>query len=101
MPFLSFMDSIEILNIGVKEDFTDNMTLHAFGSWQIIEALKGMLGGNKSKTTSFTDYAKNLGLIEKEEQNDQTRKIANKLEKEEALKTAHNIIQLHKRGAKK
>jgi hypothetical protein len=95
------MESIDILNIGIKEDYTDKMTLHAFGSWQIIEALKGMLGGKKSKTTSFADYAKSLNLIEKEEDDDQSKKIANKLQKEEALKTANNIIQLHKRGAKK
>jgi hypothetical protein len=100
LPFLSFMDYIDILNIGLKEDFTDNMTLHAFGSWQIIEALKGMLGGNKSKSTSFADYAKSLNLIEKEK-DDKTKQIVRKAEKEEALKTAQNIIQLHKKGAKK
>jgi hypothetical protein len=95
------MNNIDILNIGLKEEYTDNMTLHAFGSWQIIEALKGMLGGSKSKTTTFADYAKNLNLIEKEKDNDQTQKIINKMKKDEALKTAENIIQLHKRGAKK
>lgn len=95
------MDYIEILNIGLKEEYTDNMTLQAFGSWQIIESLKGMFGGNKSKTVPFFEYVKNLGLIEKEKDEEQANLFANKIQKDEALKTAQNIIQLHKKGAKK
>lgn len=95
MPFLDFVEVIEMINEGIREDFRDQMTLHAFGSWQIIESLKAMLGGNAKNTLSFEKYAKSLGLLEKENdlKNDNTKK-------EEALKTASEIVTLYKKGAK-
>lgn len=95
LPFLSFVDLIEIINDAIKEEFKDQMTLHAFGSWQIIESLKGMFGGNANNSTSFEKYAKSLGLIEVNKETENLNTI-----KEEALQTASEIIKLHKKGAK-
>ena len=49
MPFLLFIEALDVINEAIKEEFKDNMTLHSFGSWQIIESLKMMLGGDSKK----------------------------------------------------
>lgn len=96
MLYIDFVDIMEIMADGVKEEFKDQMTLQAFGSWQIIEALKAMFGENKPMT--FNKYAKGLGLIE---ENEKLTKAQIQLEKQVALSTASEIVKLHKQqGAK-
>jgi hypothetical protein len=101
MPFLSFMEALKMLEAGIKSDFNDNMTLQAFNAWQILEALKVMLGGDTKGAQSFQEYARKLGLIEDKEPTKQETdliKHTRKLEKERALETANKILQLHREG---
>lgn len=96
MPFLSFIEALDIINEAIKEEFKDNMTLHTFGSWQIIESLKMMLGGDSKKGIAFQEYCRKLGLLEtNHEVNEQVRKM----EKHKALATANEILALYKKGA--
>jgi cobalamin biosynthesis Co2+ chelatase CbiK len=95
MPYIDFMDTVDILKEAVKEDFKDQMTLHSFGAWQIIETLKGMFG--ETNSMSFSTYATKLGLIDKDEQ---ATKAQIEIQKQLALSTAREIVNLHKQGAK-
>jgi cobalamin biosynthesis Co2+ chelatase CbiK len=96
MTYEDFVEVVEIMADGVKEEFKDQMTLQAFGSWQIIEALKAMFG--ETKPMNFNKYAKALGLIE---ENERMTKAQLQLEKQVALSTATEIVKLHKQqGAK-
>jgi uncharacterized protein YlaN (UPF0358 family) len=96
MPYIDFMDTVEILAEVIKEDYKDQMTLQAYGAWQIIETLKGMFG--ETKSMNFTTYATKLGLIDQDEQ---ATKAQIQIQKQIALSTAREIVQLHKQGAKK
>jgi len=90
-----------MLEHGFKSDFNDQMTLQAFNAWQILEALKVMLGGDTKGAASFQDYCKKLGLIEDKEpteQENELQKRAKQIEKEQALETASKILQLHRKG---
>lgn len=88
---------MEIMAQGVKEEFKDQMTLQAFGSWQIIETLKAMFG--ETKPMQFSKYAKALGLLE---ENEQLSRAQAQIQKQIALSTASEIVKLHKQqGAKK
>lgn len=86
-------------NEGFKEEFNNEMIFAAFNAWQITETLKGMLG-NKSKNKPFNDYAKALGLYEKDEkpQNKFKSKAALEYEKQKALNNAAKIVHLFKKG---
>ena len=98
MPFLSFVEALDVINNAIQEEFKDNMTLHSFGSWQIIESLKMLLGGDSKHAISFQEYCKKLGLIDP---SPEISKQALKMEKERALQTADEILNLYKKGAKK
>lgn len=98
MPFLSFTEALDIINNAIQEEFKDNMTLHTFGAWQIIESLKMMLGGDSKSNVSFQDYCKRLGLIDP---SPEINKQALKMEKEKALANANEILEIYKKGAKK
>lgn len=93
---MDFVDTVEIMAEGYKDEYKDQMTLHAFGSWQIIEALKAMFG--ESKQISFTEYATKLGLLSKDEK---ATKAQIQLQKQIALSTADEIVkQFKQQGAK-
>ena len=98
---MEFLEAIEILNKGIESDFKDEMTLQAFGSWQIIEALRGMLGGNNKAQIPFNKYAKSLGLLDtpsaKEEDNE-FKKRQREIEKQKALQTAQEILRIDRQG---
>jgi hypothetical protein len=97
MSYIDFMDIVEVMAQGVKEDFKDAMTLQAYGSWQIIEALKSMFG--ETTPMAFSKYAKQLGLID---ENEEMSKAQAQIQKQIALSTASEIVKLHKQqqGAK-
>jgi hypothetical protein len=99
LPFKKFVWCLEMANEGFKEDFKNNMYYSSFGAWQINETIKALLNGKSNKGLTFKDYAKNLGLGEEKEPN-QEPKILKKLEIKQALKTAQEIIAIDRKGRK-
>lgn len=98
MPFSLFIEALDIINNAIQEEFKDQMTLHAFGAWQIIESLKMLLGGDSKNAVSFQKYCTSLGLVEPSpEINKQTLQM----DKQKALKNATEILEIYKKGAKK
>lgn len=97
MPFQEFADILKILNTAIKDEFRDQMTLQSFGAWQIIETIKAMFGGEDNRSMNFSEYAKKLGLLDDEPPTKEQIKI----EKQKALQTAEEIVQLYKQGANK
>lgn len=98
MPFLLFIEALDVINDAIREEFKDEMTLHTFGAWQIIESLKMLLGGDAKNAVSFEKYCKQLGLIDK---NPEIDKQVTQMEKQKALKNATEIVEIYKKGAKK
>ena len=98
MPFLLFIEALDVVNDAIREEFKDEMTLHTFGSWQIIESLKMMLGGDSKNAVSFQKYCTQLGLVEP---SPEISKQAKRMEKQKALKNATEIVEIYKKGAKK
>lgn len=97
MPFLLFIEALDIINDAIREEFKDQMTLHTFGAWQIIESLKMMLGGDSKNAVSFQKYCTSLGLVEP---SPEINKQVSEMEKQKALKNATEIVELYKKGAK-
>jgi len=101
LEFTEFLEAIKILNVGIESDFKDQMTVAAFGSWQIVEAVQGMLGGNKKNAMSFQKYAKGLGLLDSKgptEEDNAFKKRQREIEKQKALKTAQEILRIDRQG---
>lgn len=98
MPFLLFIEALDIINDAIREEFKDQMTLHTFGAWQIIESLKMLLGGDSKNAVSFEKYCKQLGLLDT---SPEINKQAAQMEKQKALKNATEIVEIYKKGAKK
>ena len=98
MPFLLFIEALDVINEAIKEEFKDNMTLHTFGAWQIIESLKMMLGGDSKSNINFQEYCKKLGLLDP---SPEVNKRALEMEKQQALANANEILEIYKKGAKK
>jgi hypothetical protein len=90
MSLDEFISVLEMLNIAVKDEYKDNMTLHAYGAWQVIETMKAMMLGDKYRPITFAEYARKMNLIEDEP----VSKLQKQLEKESALKTAEEIIRI-------
>lgn len=86
-------------NEGFKEDFKNNMYYSSFGAWQINETIKALMNGKSNKGLNFKEYAKNLGLDENEEKKQKPKKPT-KQEINKALKTAHEIIAMDRKGRK-
>lgn len=59
---MQIMDIVQAAHI---RETKEKMIIEAFGSWQIIEAIKGIMGGSKAKGQKFNDYLKGIGLAEK------------------------------------
>ena len=97
MPFQEFADILKILNTAIKDEFRDQMTLQSFGAWQIIETIKAMFGGEDNRGMNFTEYITHLGLLDETKDN----KINKETQKQIALKTAEEILKLHKQGGTK
>lgn len=94
MPYKEFADIVQILNTVIKDEFRDQMTLHSFGAWQIIETLKAMFGEDNN-SVNFTEYVRRLGLLDE----DKPTKLQIQMEKQKALQTAEEIVKLYKQGA--
>jgi hypothetical protein len=101
LPYSEFDELQAMLKVGLKDDYRKQMSLEAFGSWQIIETLKAMLNGKDNKGMSYQEYMEQLGLWEKT--TTETNKERLKVEKEKALQKASHIVSLFKQqtGAKK
>ena len=90
MPFLLFIEALDIINDAIKEEFKDQMTLHTFGAWQIIESLKMLLGGDAKNAVSFEKYCKQLGLLDT---SPEINKQSLQMEKQKALNNATEIVR--------
>jgi hypothetical protein len=99
MDFWEFDEVLGMLASGLKTDFKNEMTLHSFGAWQIIEVLKAVVDQN-AKPMNFNEYLKALGL---DDENKKLKSDEIKKQKEDALRKAEHIVKLFKQqqGAKK
>jgi hypothetical protein len=88
------MHLIDIVQEAHKADNKNKLVIAAFESWQVIEAMKGMI--SESKPTKFGDYLKKIGLSEK----DPIDKATIEQQKKQALSTAEEIKNMD-RPAKK
>jgi hypothetical protein len=96
-----FYEIVPIINEGIKEDFRDQMILQAYGSWQVIETLKGLLIGKDSKALEFKAYAKKMGLLEQDDPEESKLDIAIRIaERNIALQTAKEILEMDRKGLK-
>lgn len=95
MPFDHFIELIEILNEGLKDEINQKMIFEAFGAWQLIETLKAMFT-EKATATKFGSYLDGLGLVEKKE----TDMTTIQLEKRQALANAEEILKIYRGGKK-
>lgn len=98
---MDFLEAIKILNVGLESDFKDEMTVASFGAWQIIESLRGMLGGKTNTQIPFQKYAKGLGLLDSKgptEEDNEFKKRQRAIEKQKALQTAQEILRIDRQG---
>lgn len=92
MPYNDFIDSVMMMNKGREEDLNNEKLLVSFGSWQIVETVKGLMLGKDNKSLDFLSYARGLDLIKEEGSKLDPKEIAS--EKEKALKTAEEILRI-------
>ena len=99
MEFEEIFDVIETINEATKDEIHERMIMESFGSWQIIEVLKGMLG-SKAKALSFKDHIERLGLLENQVPqgvNKHIKVMETKLLKDKALQTAEEILSIDRK----
>jgi hypothetical protein len=95
-----FFDQLDELKEALQSEYKDDLTLHAFGSWQITEVLKAMISGDKYKATQFGKYLEKMNLSDPKPSTDidKFEKLAIQHEKQKALESASEILEKFRKG---
>lgn len=93
IPAARFLRIVDIVQASLIREAKDKMIVEAFGSWQVIEAIKGLFGGKQSKGQKFNDYLKGMKLDDKPPKTPKNKE-ATKAKAAAALLIAENIRSL-------
>lgn len=93
LPAARFLQIIKTIFEAKEYEQREKFILEAYNAWQVVEVVKGIMN-DKAKGTSFNDYLKKLGLIEKPKKNSKAERLQaaiEKKQKEKSLSIAEQI----------